>query len=554
LKNAVGQFFLHRRYPLALVAGLFLAAAFPKIGIAGFAWIAPALMLATAIGQSRSDAFRLGYVAGLAYYLTSLYWLLLIPYRWHSIPLGPAAGWLALGAYLALYPAIWVWLVLEVQSPKSKAQSPAGTLPCTWAGRTVWAIAGAATWVALEMVVARLFSGFPWNLLGASQYQITPLLQIASFTGIYGVSFLVVWLSLSFFSAALMLMRRPASRSIWVTEIFLPMAVLAVVFKFGFHQLTHAPPPARTLRVTCVQPSIPQTLIWDESKDDERFRELIQLSEQALTNQTDLLLWPEAAIPKLLQYDQATFDAVTGLARNHHVWLIVGADDMALGPDGKPHEFYNSSFLISPEGKLVSGYKKRNLVIFGEYIPLVRWLPFMKWFTPIPGGFTPGQRAVFFELGDLKVKTSPLICFEDMFPQLARDCTEEDTDFLVNMTNDGWFGESAEPWQHAATAVFRAVENGRPLLRCTNTGLTCWIDAQGRLRQIFRDSGNSVYGPGFMTTESPLLAGGERHSLTFYNRHGDWFGWACVGIAGLMLLGRLPGSWASRTKQRETQV
>src|SRR5439155_7729443 len=277
------------------------------------------------------EAFRLGYVAGLAYYLTSLYWLLLIPYRWHSIPLGPAAGWLALSAYLALYPAAWVWLVSQVQSSKSNSdksragvQSPADTSPTSWTGRTMWAISGAAAWVALEMVVARLFSGFPWNLLGASQYRMTPLLQIASFTGIYGVSFLVVWLSLSLFSAALMLVRRPASRSIWVAEVFLPMAALAAVFSFGFRQLTHAPPPARTLRVTFVQPSIPQTLIWDESKDEERFRELIQLSEQALTNQTDLLLWPEAGIPKLLQYDQATFDAVTGLARAYHVWLIAG--------------------------------------------------------------------------------------------------------------------------------------------------------------------------------------------------------------------------------------
>src|SRR5262249_51525686 len=123
LKNAIGQFFLHRRYPLAVVAGLLLAAAFPKIDIAGFAWIAPALMLAAAIGQSGGEAFRLGYVAGLAYYLTSLYWLLLIPYRWHSIPLGPAAGWLALSAYLALYPAAWVWLMSQVPSSQLKAQS-----------------------------------------------------------------------------------------------------------------------------------------------------------------------------------------------------------------------------------------------------------------------------------------------------------------------------------------------------------------------------------------------------------------------------------------------
>src|SRR5439155_4540073 len=219
-----------------------------------------------------------------------------------------------------------------------------------------------------------------------------------SFTGVYGVSFLVVWLSLSLFSAALMLVRRPALHSIWVTEIFLPMAVLAVVFNFGFRKLTHAPSPARTLRVTFVQPSIPQTLIWDQTKEQERFQDLIHLSEQALSNRTDLLLWPEAGIPKLLRWDKDTFQAVTGLALKHHVWLIVGADDTELGADGKTREFYNSSFLISPEGELVKGYKKRSLVIFGEYVPMERWLPFMRFFTPISGGFTPGDRAATFEL------------------------------------------------------------------------------------------------------------------------------------------------------------
>jgi len=344
------------------------------------------------------------------------------------------------------------------------------------------------------MVLTRLFSGFPWDLLGTSQYQMLPLIQICSFTGVYGLSFLIVWVSLALLSAALMLVRRPASRSIWIAEICLPIITVAIAFNFGFRQVKHAASPARTLRVTFVQPSIPQTLIWDQTKDQERFQDLIHLSEQALTNRTDLLLWPESGIPKLLRWDKDTFQAVTGLARKHHVWLIVGADDMELGAGGKTREFYNSSFLINPEGELIKGYKKRSLVIFGEYVPLERWLPFMRFFTPIPGGFTAGDRAANFELTDLKVKTSPLICFEDIFPQLARDCAEEDTDFLVNMTNDGWFGEGAAQWQHASSALFRAVENRLPLLRCTNTGLTCWVDAQGRLRQICRDNRGAVYG------------------------------------------------------------
>jgi apolipoprotein N-acyltransferase len=142
---------------------------------------------------------------------------------------------------------------------------------------------------------------------------------------------------------------------------------------------------------------------------------------------------------------------------------------------------------------------------------------------------------VTFELNDLKVKTSSLICYEDVFPQLARTYVRDDTDFLVNLTNDGWFGQSAEQWQHMAGAVFSAVENGVPLVRCANNGLTCWIDSSGRVRETFKDKADSVYGIGSITIELPLSQSARSRTATFYNRHGDWFGWACVVVAILVL-------------------
>jgi apolipoprotein N-acyltransferase len=137
---------------------------------------------------------------------------------------------------------------------------------------------------------------------------------------------------------------------------------------------------------------------------------------------------------------------------------------------------------------------------------------------------------------------SVLICFEDMFPQEARDHTDPDTDFLVNLTNDGWFGHGAEQWQQAASGIFRAVENGLPLLRCTNDGLTCWADAQGRVRQIQSTAGN-VYGAGFIITQIPLRASGDRRQ-TFYNQHGDWFPCGCAGIG----LGGLAATFRNRRR------
>jgi apolipoprotein N-acyltransferase len=526
------------RYWLAVIAGLLLAAACPGIGIAGFAWIAPGLILGAALGKRGWESFRIGYAAGFAFYLGSLYWLLNIPYRWHGIPLGPAAGWLSLSAYLAVYPATWVWLLSDARNPGGLQGVPTRS----WAQRTLWALYGAAAWVALEMVVARMFTGFPWNLLGSTQFQITPLIQIASVTGIYGVSFLIVWTSLSLLSAVLMVLFRPTVRAVWMKEILLPLAVVMILFSAGVRKIRALPEPQRTLKVTLVQPSIPQTLIWDTENDTERFGQLLGLAALALTNHPELMIWPEAGVPSYARWDTNIYPAITNLVAQHHAWLILGSDDLGRPANAKSEddfEYYNASFLVDRGGDFVRRYRKRNLVVFGEYVPLVKWLPFVKWFTPISGGFTPGEHPVPFALTDLQVKTSVLICFEDVFPQLSREYADDDTDFLVNLTNNGWFGEGAAQWQHAAGGVFRAVENGLPLVRCCNNGLTCWIDARGRLRQIFRDERGTIYGPGSMTAEIPLLNFGERREATFYHRNGDVFGWACVAVVVSRLLGKL---------------
>ena len=164
--------------------------------------------------------------------------------------------------------------------------------------------------------------------------------------------------------------------------------------------------------------------------------------------------------------------------------MIIGSDDEEPRPNSsKPDDadYFNSSFLISPQGELIERYVKRNLVIFGEYIPLRRWLPFLKYLTPIEAGFTAGTKPVPFHLPTLGITVQVLICFEDVFPQLARQEMRPETDLLVNLTNDGWFGESGAPGQHLNMARMRAIENHRWLLRATNTGITSSIDPFGRV-------------------------------------------------------------------------
>jgi apolipoprotein N-acyltransferase len=254
------------------------------------------------------------------------------------------------------------------------------------------------------------------------------------------------------------------------------------------------------------------------------------LSEQSVSNRTDLLLWPEAALPEL---NEATYTVITNFAALHQLWFLLGADDVQLRPGATREDdllYFNAAWLLSPRGLIADTYHKRRLVIFGEYIPLANTLPFLKWFTTITGSFTPGAASTQMQLRDLDVIASPLICFEDVFPHGARDHVTDSTDLLVNLTNDGWFGEGSAQWQHVANAVFRAIENHRPLVRACNNGVTCWIDAQGRVRDVFTDEQGRPYGAGFITFQIPVT--NRPHERTFYTRRGDLFGWGCVIWSG----------------------
>lgn len=541
LKNLTTQPGELYRSALALLAGLLLAVAFPKINVAGLAWLAPGLMLAAAAGLPGKGAFRIGYLGGLAHFLATLYYLWNIPMN----KIAPITGWLLLSGFLALYPATWVWLCwrcfpVRLKGAENWRDLLGRFLETTWLQRTLWALLCAALWVAGEMVRARLFSGFPLNFLGASQYRMLPLIQIAAFGGIYAVSFLVAWFSAAALCGAAMVLGRPEQSRRWMGEIFLPLLIAVVVASGGARSVLSTKAAPTTLKAALIQPSIPQTMIWDPAEGPKRFKELLALSEAALTNKPALLVWPEAAVPSLLrwdtnQYDGMTmFESVQRLARSHGVWIVLGADDLepnAAAPGGAL--FYNSSLLISPSGELTGAYRKQRLVMFGEYVPLARWLPFLRQFTGIGSDFTPGTGPAPFRLGAGGAKTAVLICFEDIFPHFVRASLEDDTDFLLNLTNNGWFGESAAQWQHAATAVFRAVENGLPLVRCANNGLTCLVDAQGRMQEVFFPGTQDIYGVGFKLVEVPLRteAAGAK---TLYRRHGDWFGWSCVLVAGLV--------------------
>lgn len=532
------------RCGLAVVAGLLLAFSFPHWNLAGLAWAAPGLILASAMGASGRQAFWLGFLAGLGNWLLGIYWLLLIP-----VTFAPIIGWLLLCTFLSLYFGAWVWLAWKIyplrrSAPLALRDSPGWFITTTVAQRAIWAFACAALWVAAEMIQGRFLSGFPWNLLGTSQYRIIPLLQIASFTGVYGVSFLVAWFSIALLCAIIALIQMPGQRWRTLRELVVPALAVALATAYGFSALRETRESSARLKLALVQPSIPQTVIWDVDEAGSRFQQLMALTKSALAERPDVVVWPEAALPSYFDSNVATF--LANPARQHQVWFIFGADDEV--PKGASTNYFNSAFAISPDGRVIASYRKRHLVMFGEYVPLSRYLPFLKNFTQVYGEFTPGTAPMPFHLDTLRVTTSVLICFEDLFPHLGREYVSTHLDFLLNLTNNGWFGESAAQWQHAAGAVFRAIENGIPLVRCANNGLTCWVDSNGRMHDVYfptsftnnTDSpslSKNIYRAGYKIVHVPILTGQPR-PLTFYTRYGDLFGWACVAFTMAFLMGR----------------
>ena len=521
-----------RRYPGAVLVGMVWALAFPLPGWAGLAWVVPGALLLIPAGLPGASTFRVGWVAGVVHHLMALRWLLSMP---HAV--GAVAGWLALSGYCAVYAGAWTWfarrVVLAMLGPGEAAIQPGATAGWlewmrrlaqrSWLQRTIaWATL-AAGWVTLEMIRARMFSGFAWNLLGGSQWRQVPLIQLASVTGVYGLSFLICWMSLALTGAWLIMGFRPGNCWGWTAEIRLPLLAVLLLAGWGFWtalELRHLRDTApRSLQLALVQPSVPQTLQWDSAADAASFERILGLSEQALALKPEILVWPEGSFGLA----QETWGRMTNRvisAQASWIFNTIGQDS-----HGRP---VNSAMWLDADGRISGQYDKRRLVIFGEYIPLERWLPFMRWLTPIGSSFAAGGDPVSFVLRlnptDPPVKVAPIICFEDTFPHGVREHVQSDTDFLLEITNDAWFGEGSAQWQHAANAAFRAVENGVPMVRAANNGLTQWFDAAGIIHELFGENGR-VYQPGFLMVRLPV---GQARPSTYYHRQGDVFGWTCV--------------------------
>lgn len=520
------------RHAAAAASGLLLATAFPPLEWGWAAWIALVPLLAAVRGGGVRAAARLGFLAGAAFWLPSIFWLTRVT----------VVGWALLSLYCALYTVPFAVCAAWLTRPGAE-EAPA------WRLRALLILT--AAWTGFEFLRSVLFTGFAWNPLAVSQYRNLMLIQHAEWGGTAAVSALVAWVNVTAALALLGFARRRAGAVRFQPEVSLGLLVVVLAAFGGWRLLARVPEPDARARLALVQPAVPQYAKWDEAFVDRLYADLRTLSVAAARGDPDLLVWPETAVPDELRASDAACDVVRA-ATSNGVTLLAGAIDGERTDAGEAL-YYNTSFLLAPGLRILDKYDKQHLVIFGEYVPLARWLPFLKTFTPIVYYITPGRVPTVFRTERPPGAFSVMICFEDTVAALARDFVRRGARMLITQTNDAWFDPSSGSRQHMLHCVFRCVENRVPVARCSNSGVTCWIDATGRIGGDKGESGGSLptgrsdgaAPQGFLAAEVPYRA--TPGPATFYTRHGDVFGWAMAAAALLSLAAAL---WPARRAAR----
>ncbi len=472
---------------LAAFSGLLLTAAFPPGNLGWAAWIAFIPLFVSLQGTSGRQAFTLGLSFGLAHNLTLVYWVVFVMGHYGNLPVPVSLGILVLlASYLSLYPALFSLFFSMFRGPFASFQA-------------------ASLWVAIEFIRAKALTGFPWCLLAHSQYLHLPVIQIADLVGAYGISFLILLTNVTIYK----LIFRRNSRAIR-TEVAATLLLVAITFGYGYYRLSEEGTPGKSLKVVLVQGNIDQSIKWNPSNQARTIQIYRNLTLSSKPFGPDLVVWPETAVPLFFQEGGELAQKVLATAGETPAYLIFGSP--AYGVEGKSIHYFNRAYLISPQEKVVDSYDKIHLVPFGEYVPLQQYMPFVHRLVVAAGDFRSGEKST--PLSFPKAKAGVLICFESIFPELARAMTRNGAQILVNITNDAWYGMTSAPYQHFSMAVFRAVENRRPLVRAANTGFSAFVDSHGKIIQV-----SDLFTEAMLCRE--LSLGGP--SLTVYTRYGDFF-------------------------------
>jgi apolipoprotein N-acyltransferase len=497
---------------LSVIAGIMLVACFPPFDLYPAAWFALLPLFIALREREAKGAFYAGGLTGLVFFSGTLYWVFHSVYYYSSIPgVVSVLIVLLLCLFLSLYFGVFA-LLFSMISERSR-------LPALFIAPVLW--------VTIEVIRSYLFTGFPWLLLGYSQYRFLPVIQVADITGIFGISFLVVAFNGALYDVAVSwpgrLSRMPLfGRWHMTAGLVIYAMLLTASLIYGFRQL-ETPEGIQKIKASIIQGNIEQERKWDAAARKDIVDTYKELSLSAAERGPDLIVWPEAALPFVFSDESPASKKILEFQKETGTYLITGGVTQKADEYGNP-VYANSSILISPEGEVASVYDKIHLVPFGEYVPLGSLFPFIKKLVVAIGDFRPGEEHTVMKAG--RAKIASLICYEIIFPGLARKFINNGADVIVTITNDAWFGRTPAPFQHFSMAVFRAVENRVPVIRAANTGVSGFIDTKGRIV-----SSSDIFVRTEMTEE---LAVGSPEK-TFYTKFGDLFAFLCI-ISSVILV------------------
>lgn len=500
-------FFRIKSLLLALLSGVCLALGFPTWD--GrlpanhlLAWVAFIPLFFALENRPPKQRFLLGWLTGLVYFSGTIWWVTISMRQYGGLPVALAfLLMLLLVAYLACYAGGFALCV-----GSDFLYRPAGLL------------LPALFWTTFEYLRAHLLTGFPWSALGYSQYRFLPAIQIADFSSVYGVGFVLV-----LFNTALTRLIKTAASAKKLDRVAMGVALLTPALTFSYGQFRLQQPMAgdASLKVGVVQGNIPQDRKWDDDFKDETLSIYKRLSQSTQSDAPALLIWPESATPLFFQVDPHYQAELLDLTQAGRFNLLFGSP--AFDPVD-PARLYNSAYFLSPASGILARYDKMHLVPFGEYVPLASLLFFVDKITTGIGDFVPGETPAVVEVAGEKIGTA--ICFEVIFPELVRKMVDRGATIMTTITNDAWFGTSPAASQHFSMVVFRAVENRVPFARAANTGISGFIDAHGRILEQ-----TPLFVEAALTR---TLSPGIRKS--FYTTHGDLFPVGCVTIVTLLLV------------------
>ena len=533
---------------LAIASGALLALCYPRFNVEDLVWFwAGPLMVALWWMPLKnpkrrfSRGFWLGYLSGITFFAINLSWIREVT----------VAGAMIFPFYLGLFFAVWGGIAATAGRPRDEilsrppadgeAETRKPSLMAASRHALGCASLNAASWVSLEWLRGWLLTGFGWNGLGVAFHQNIIIMQIAEVVGVTGLAFLPMFAGCVLVSTVrrirLEIRHRQLSPHL---DFCVALAVVAGVFLYGLDHFLKPQAEGTDLRCVIVQAGVRQELKWDSENAWKIMRQYEEYTTAYVeATDPDLVIWPESSLPTFLFGGPWNEVYLNGLLAKGDFALMLGANDF----DAANDKLYNSAAIMagtfhSPDLQV---YRKIHLVPFGEFVPLREQLPFVvSWLNPLASGdfslgegdFARGESTEPLDFPGKPIKVAPLICFEDTVGRLARKFVRPQAQFMVNVTNDGWFGTSPAAEQHLANARFRCVELRRPMARACNTGVTCLIDEKGRTTKILQDPEHGVFVGGVLAGR---LRVPSKPAMTFYARYGDLF----TGVLALLAVIRL---------------